>query len=254
MRRISRRQFGVGTLQVLGVSLLAGCDALSNSPSVASLLDRAEGLTRAVQRLFTSRRALAREFSEAERSPVFPTNGSTNPTEPEYQALAGSGFTKYRLEVGGLVDRPARLSLDELRGLPSRTQITRHDCVEGWSAIAQWKGARLQALLERVGPKPEARYVVFHCFDALSEGGDAYYESIDLDAATHEQTILAYEMNDRALPIEYGAPLRVRIERQLGYKMAKYIKRIELVARFDGIGGGKGGYWEDRGYEWYAGI
>jgi DMSO/TMAO reductase YedYZ molybdopterin-dependent catalytic subunit len=254
MKRISRRRFGVATLQLLGVSLLAGCDALSSSPSVAGILDRAEGLTRTVQRLFTSRRALAREFTEADRSPSFPANGSTNPTEPEYQALAAQGFAAYRLEVGGLVDRPASLSLNELRAMPSRTQITRHDCVEGWSAIAKWKGARLRALLEQVGPTPQARYVVFHCFDALSEEGGAYYESIDLEAATHEQTILAYEMNDRTLPVEYGAPLRLRVERQLGYKMAKYIERIELVARFDALGEGKGGYWEDRGYEWYAGI
>ena len=254
MKRISRRQFAARALQLGGVSLLAGCDALSNSASVTGLLDRAEGVTRTVQRFFTSRRALAREFKEADRSPVFPANGSTDPSEPEYQALAGTNFAEYRLDVGGLVDRPARLSLEELRALPARTQITRHDCVEGWSAIAKWKGARLRALLEQVGVQPRARYVVFHCFDALSEGGGQYYESIDLEAARHEQTILAYEMNDRTLPVEYGAPLRVRVERQLGYKMAKYIKRIELVERFDSIGRGKGGYWEDRGYEWYAGI
>jgi len=251
---MSRRQLGIRGLQLVGVTLLAGCDALSQSDWFARLLERSEGLTRAVQRAITPRRALAREFTEAERSPVFPGNGTIDPSEPEYQALARTGFAAYRLDVGGLVERPESLSLAELRSLPSRTQITRHDCVEGWSAIAKWKGTRLSSLLDRVGVKAEARFVMFHCFDALREGGDRYYESIDLEDAVHEQTILAYDMNDQALPVMYGAPLRLRVERQLGYKAAKYVRRIELVARFDTIGQGKGGYWEDRGYEWYAGI
>lgn len=252
--RMSRRQFGIRGLQLFGVTLLAGCDALSGNDRVARLLERAEGLTRAVQRAIIPRRALAREFTEADLSVVFPGNGTVDPSEPGYQALARAGFAGYRLEVGGLVDRPGSFSLTELRELPSRSQITRHDCVEGWSAIAKWKGARLSALLERVGVAPTARYVVFHCFDALREGGDRYYESIDLEDARHEQTILAYDMNGQALPVTYGAPLRLRVERQLGYKAAKYLRRIELVERFDAIGQGKGGYWEDRGYEWYAGI
>ncbi len=138
--------------------------------------------------------------------------------------------------------------------LPSRTQITRHDCVEGWSAIGKWKGARLGALLERVGPQPAARYLVFHCADPMDDNGTLYYESIDLEDARHPQTLLAYELNDRPLPIANGAPIRLRVERQLGYKMAKYVMAIELVDSFRHIGGGKGGYWEDQGYEWHAGI
>jgi DMSO/TMAO reductase YedYZ molybdopterin-dependent catalytic subunit len=252
--RMSRRQFGIRGLQVFGVTLLAGCDSLSSRDWITGLLGRAEELTRAVQRAITPRRALAREFTEAERSAVFPGNGTVNPSEPEYQALARAGFAGYRLAVGGLVERPSSFSLAELRGLPSRTQITRHDCVEGWSAIAKWKGTRLSSLLDRVGVKPNARYVMFYCFDALREGGDQYYESLDLEDAYHEQTILAYDMNDQTLPVTNGAPLRLRVERQLGYKAAKYVHRIELVERFDTIGQGKGGYWEDRGYEWYAGI
>ena len=129
----------------------------------------------------------------------------------------------------------------ELKDLPSRTQITRHDCVEGWSCIGKWKGVPLAALLELVGPRRTARYVMFYCADAMNLSGDKYYESIDLDGASHAQTILAYEMNGQALPIAHGAPLRLRDERQLGYKMAKYIMRIELVADFTGIGDGKGG-------------
>ena len=161
------------------------------------------------------------------------------------------------IEIDGLVERPAKLSLQELRALPAREQITRHDCVEGWSCIGKWKGVKLSALLDGAGLKPNAKYVVFHCFDALEEtldGSGIYYESIDLVDAFHPQTILAYEMNGVTLPLAHGAPLRLRLERQLGYKMAKYIRRIEVVESFAGLGRGNGGFWEDRGYEWYAGI
>ena len=198
---------------------------------------------------------MAQEFTDADRSPTFRSNGTAEPDSDAYRMLAADGFAAYRLEVGGLVARPASLSLADLRALPSRTQITRHDCVEGWSAIAKWKGARLAALLEAVGPKPEARFVVFHCADPMEEDGTGlYYESIDLDDAFHPQTILAYEMNDATLPIANGAPIRLRVERQLGYKHAKYVMRIELVETFEKIAGGKGGYWEDQGYQWFAGI
>ncbi len=141
--------------------------------------------------------------------------------------------------------------------MPSRTQITRHDCVEGWSCIAKWTGVQLSRVLDQAAIKPEARYVVFRCYDPIQdtpfEPADLYYESIDLISARHPQTILAYGLNGQTLPVANGAPLRVRIEQQLGYKMAKYIRAIELVDSFDKIGGGNGGYWEDRGYDWYAG-
>jgi DMSO/TMAO reductase YedYZ molybdopterin-dependent catalytic subunit len=146
-------------------------------------------------------------------------------------------------------------SLGDIRALPSRTQTTRHDCVEGWSAIGEWKGARLSALLEAVRLKPTVRFVIFHCADPMEEDGSSpYYESIDMEDAFHPQTILAYELNGKPLPVANGAPLRLRLERQLGYKMAKYVIRIELVEDFSRIAGGTGGYWEDQGYEWYAGI
>jgi hypothetical protein len=133
-----------------------------------------------------------------------------------------------------------------VRALPSRTQITRHDCVEGWSAIGKWKGVPLSTILDAVKPKPEARFVVFHCADPMEDDGTQfYYESVDMEDAHHPQTILAYELNDKTLPIPNGAPIRVRIKRQLGYKQAKFIMRIELVESFEKIGGGKGGYWED---------
>ena len=235
-------------------ALLGGCDALSQSRGFTRLLAGAETLSRAVQRTLVRRPALAQEFSAADLSPTFRSNGTANPQDGAYQALAQNGFADYRLEVGGRVARPLSLSLDEVRALPSRTQITRHDCVEGWSAIGKWTGARLSALLERAQPRPDARYVVFHCADPMDEDGTKYYESIDFDDAYHEQTLLAYALNDAPLPVANGAPLRLRVERQLGYKMAKYVMRIELVDSFATIGGGNGGYWEDQGYEWYAGI
>jgi DMSO/TMAO reductase YedYZ molybdopterin-dependent catalytic subunit len=251
---ISRRRFLARSFGVVGGLLLAGCDRLSNSRWFARMLAVTESLNEAVKKGTATRLSMAQEFSELEPSPSFRSNGTSRPSNAEYERLAGSGFADYRLQVGGLVATPLSLSLEEVRALPSRTQITRHDCVEGWSAIGKWKGARLSALLQRAQPSNAAKYVVFYCADSLEEDGDPYYESIDMDDAYHEQTLLAYELNDAVLPIENGAPLRLRVERQLGYKMAKYVMRIELVDKLDDIGGGRGGYWEDQGYQWYAGI
>lgn len=250
----SRRRFLLRTLAAGGTLLLSGCDRLSRSEWFTSLLDSAEKLTFSAQRLLLPRKAMAQEFSEADLSPSFRSNGTSNPANPVYQALAADLFVDYRLQIGGLVAKPRAYSLEELKALPSRTQITRHDCVEGWSAIGKWKGVPLSRVLEQVEPHPSARYVVFYCADPMDESGTRYYESIDMEDAWHAQTLLAYELNDAPLPIKNGAPIRVRVERQLGYKMAKYIMQIELVERLDDIGGGKGGYWEDQGYEWYAGI
>jgi DMSO/TMAO reductase YedYZ molybdopterin-dependent catalytic subunit len=236
---------------------LAACDRLNDNPKVQETLQSAEGLTRRVHRAVIDRKALAREFTVADISKDFRANGSISPGDAGYRTLLEAGFNDYRLVIDGLVERPMALSLADLRGQPSRTQITRHDCVEGWSSVGQWKGARLGPLIDRAGLKREARYLVFHCFDSLEQtldGSGQYYESIDLVDAYHPQTILAYEMNGRALPVAHGAPLRLRVERQLGYKQAKYIARIEAVADFKDLHRGKGGYWEDRGYEWYAGI
>jgi DMSO/TMAO reductase YedYZ molybdopterin-dependent catalytic subunit len=251
--RIDRRRFMIRAVQAAGLMLLAGCDKLSQSEWFPRVLGSAEGLTRRVQRLITPRKAMAREYTEADRSPVFPTNGTVDPENPDYQARARNNFAGWKLTVSGLVEHPADFSLPELRRFPSRTQITRHDCVEGWSAIAKWKGVPLKELLDRVRPLPLARYIVFYCADP-DETGRKYYESIDLDDGYHPQTILAYEINDQVLPIAHGAPLRLRLERQLGYKMTKYVMQMELVESFKTIGGGNGGYWEDQGYEWYAGI
>jgi DMSO/TMAO reductase YedYZ molybdopterin-dependent catalytic subunit len=249
-----RRQFLTCAMGGAAALLTAGCDRLSRSEWFPKWLGAAERLSSGAQHLVTSRKSMAQEFTEADLSPQFRSNGTAEPDNPQYQALASGGFADYRLHVGGLVEQPAVFSLAELRQLPSRTQITRHDCVEGWSAIGKWKGVQLSRVMERVRPQPEARYVVFRCADPMEDDGTKYYESIDMEDAYHPQTILAYELNDKVLPIANGAPIRVRIERQLGYKMAKYIMSIELVSAFNKIGGGKGGYWEDLGYQWYAGI
>lgn len=239
----------------LGASglVLGGCDALHRSETFRGGLRRFEDLNMGAQRALGLGQSMAREFDESQRSPTFRGNGTTMPDTPDYQRLLAGGFADWRLTVDGLVQRPLVLTHEQVRQFPRRTQITRHDCVEGWSAIGKWTGAVLGSVLDAAGLKEEARYIVFHCMDRL--GGSPYYESIDLVDAFHPQTILAFGLNDAALPVQNGAPLRLRVERQLGYKHAKYIDHIEAVASLDGIHGGKGGYWEDgAGYEWYAGI
>ncbi len=233
--------------------LLTGCDGSSTNPDLLKFFGKAENLTLASQRLI-GRNALAQEYSRADISPVFKANGSKDPQEPAYLAHKAQNFQNWRLIVDGAVERPLALSLADLRALPARTQITRHDCVEGWSAIGQWTGPQLAGLLRLAGAKPSARYVMLHCADRYGSSGQLYYESIDMADATHPQTILAHSMNGAPLPTQYGAPLRLRVERQLGYKHAKYVMRLELRDTLLGVGQGKGGFWPDRGYEWYAGI
>ncbi len=253
MIRNSRRSF-LARAGAAGSALwLAGCDRLAANSGFARWLSSSDRLTETVQRALTSRDGLAHEYSEADIAPSFRANGSINPQTPEYLAMRATDFRDWRLAIGGLVREPYALSLDEIRALPARTQITRHDCVEGWSAIGKWTGPLLGPLLERAGVDSAARFVVFRCLDNLG-GVGMYYESIALEDAYHPQTILAHALNDQPLPVGNGAPLRVRLERMLGYKMAKYLVGIELVDSLAGIEGGKGGYWEDRGYQWFGGI
>lgn len=245
-----RRKLIVG---VGGGLLVSGCDNWSRSESVQQFLHSSEGLTLGAQRLISSNATLAREFSTAEMSPSFRSNGNSTADTPEYRAMLANGFADYRLRVSGLVKRPMAISLAQLRAMPNRTQITRHDCVEGWSAIGQWTGPQLSHVLDLAQLSDSARYVVFSCADSFEN--KAYYESMDLVDAYHPQTILAYGMNGKMLPEAHGAPIRIRNERQLGYKHAKYVMAIEVVASLAKIYGGKGGYWEDSGgYAWYAGI
>ncbi len=252
---MNRRRWLTGAVATAATALLAACNQ-AGTRLAEQARRMGEGLTLRSQRLFIPPDALAPTYSRAQISPDFKANGSVDPAAADYKALKADGFAGYRLVIDGLVERPLSLSLAELRTRPTQSQITKHDCVEGWTAIAEWTGVRLETLLDEAGLKPQARYIVFHCFDALDqrEDGERYYESIDLIDARHPQTILAWAMNGEVLPVPYGAPLRLRVERQLGYKHAKYIKRIEAVESFAHLGGGKGGYWEDRGYEWYAGI
>ena len=250
---LNRRRLLTGAGLTAGGLALSGCDALNSAPAFRSVLIGAEALTYGSQRALTDRRALVHEYRPSERSPIFRANGTQNPDVPAYQAAAANGFADWQLVVDGLVARPAAYGLDQLRAMPQRTQITRHDCVEGWSAIGQWTGVPLALLLRLAGLRDQARYIVFHCADRYS--GNPYYESVDLVDAFHPQTIVAHRLNDEPLPVANGAPLRMRIERQLGYKNAKFVQRIEAVSGLDRIGGGGGGTWEDLAdYAWYAGI
>jgi DMSO/TMAO reductase YedYZ molybdopterin-dependent catalytic subunit len=254
--RLSRRKLLLGLGAGAAIAPLSGCDA--GSPAALSILDKGEAVTKAIQRaLLAPRTELALEYPRSAITSTFKPNGSIDPDDPAYVALRQTGFADWKLEIGGLVERPMKLTLADLRSLPSRSQITRHDCVEGWTCIGQWKGVQMSALIAAAGLKPQARYLGFFCADTLEQTLDntgRYYETIDLVDAFHPQTILAYEMNFEPLKVEHGAPLRLRVERQLGYKMAKYVMRIEAINNFGKISRGRGGFWEDRGYEWYAGI
>jgi DMSO/TMAO reductase YedYZ molybdopterin-dependent catalytic subunit len=250
---ITRRKLIAGIAAGGSSIALSACTGSTDSSFFQDkVLSVGEWLNYRMQRLIVGR-ALAREFPETKISPVFRTNGTVDPGTPEYHKLAASQFAGWRLRIDGLVGSPTSYSLAQLQAMPSRTQITRHDCVEGWSAIGKWTGVQLGRLLKQVGLRPNARFIVFHCADKLD--GTPYYESIDLVDAFHPQTLLAYAMNGQPLSVGHGAPLRLRVERQLGYKQAKYVMRVEAVASLSGVGGGQGGYWEDEGgYYWYAGT
>ena len=256
-----RRRFLARAGAFSGFLALGGCSDWNQSTWWPNVLGSVEALTKWAQRLFAGSHALAQEFTKADIAPTFRSNGTLNPGTQEYEKLAANNFRDWRLEVAGLVTRPLSFSLADLTAMPSRTQITRHDCVEGWSCIGEWTGVQLSRVLALAAPKPSARYAVFYCMDPMGDTyGDSikeapfYYETLDLLEATHPQTLLAYRLNGQMLPIEHGAPVRVRAERQLGYKQAKYVQRIELVESYDHIEGGKGGYWEDQGYEQWGGI
>ncbi|MGU3663667.1 molybdopterin-dependent oxidoreductase [Methylobacterium sp. A49B] len=309
---LHRRKLLTTGAGLMGTALLGGCDRFAGTETGQRTLKIGEDANAYVQRLLMSPTTLAREFPASMISPWFKPNGTIDPPDRAYRALAARTFSDFKLTVDGLVQTPLSLSLADLRALPARTQITRHDCVEGWSCIGQWAGVPLAEVLKKAGLKPQARFAVFHCADTLEYAGrqdgatllrpghpgavrdgyvqlaaaedrggaptatDApkddwgqgspaaepedkripirYYESIDLYDAFNPQTILAYDLNGKPLPVSNGAPLRLRVERQLGYKQAKYVMRVEMVESLAGIGQGGGGYWEDRGYEWYAGI
>jgi DMSO/TMAO reductase YedYZ molybdopterin-dependent catalytic subunit len=198
-------------------------------------------------------RGLARLYPDSAIDRNFRVNGLDTPSDDRYKRHKRDGFRDYRLVVDGLAERPQHLSLAELRAIGTVSQTTRHDCVEGWSAIGAWTGVPLAAVIALAQPKPGARYCIFRCFDRDSSG-QPYYESLGLHQAAHPQTLLALDLNGAALDPDHGAPVRLRIPTQLGYKSAKWISRIELASTLGGLYGGLGGYWEDQGYDWYAGI
>jgi DMSO/TMAO reductase YedYZ molybdopterin-dependent catalytic subunit len=227
-----------------GIRLLDRCGLVPANRR--GLYGFSETLTYAGQRLLTKLPSMAREFDRSQISTVIPVNGKAPETDA-YQRLRAGGFADWRLEIDGLVARPGSVSLAEIKGFPSRTHITHQACEEGWSFIAEWTGVPLAYVLEHVGIRPEAKYVFFFTFDE-------WWDSIDMDDALHPQTLLAYGMNGTDIPLDHGAPLRLKVTRQLGYKSLKYLSRITVTDTAAGIGDGLGSGSPAAGYSWYAGI
>jgi hypothetical protein len=243
-----RRALFAGLASVGGIVLARNVEDLP--PSYGHVLRMGDNLTYAVHRGLLPRQALVKEYGERDVT-SFPATGTTNPgltveSPPgeEYRRFQSGAFADWRLAVEGSVAAPRAFSLAELQRLPSRTQITRHTCEEGWTAIGKWTGVALGTVLDAVGILPAARFVQFHTYDG-------WIDSIDLLDARHPQTLLAYGMNGRDLPIQHGAPLRLRVERQMGYKSVKYLRRIVVANEFDD--GGKSGNIQN-GWSWYTGI
>jgi len=250
--RLTRRSFiTAGLSAAAGVSGLAVAARLAREygllpPGNGGIYHAGDTLTYAAQRALMARRPLAREFTRSDISAVAPVNGDPPETD-EYLRLLDGNFAEWRLVVDGLVARPVSLSLAELKQLPARTQITHQACEEGWSFIAEWSGVALSTLLEHVGVSTRARYVVFVPFDY-------WWDSLDMADAWHPQTLLAYSMNGATLPAGHGAPLRLRVTRQLGYKSIKYLQRITVVDTLKSFRNGLGAATPEFGYSWYAGI
>jgi DMSO/TMAO reductase YedYZ molybdopterin-dependent catalytic subunit len=236
-----------------GAAMLAGCARISNALNDNGTIHNILGAAQPLNHLIIGTHGRAKTYRESDIDSDFRVNGFDTPSDARYRDLVQGRFGAYRLVVDGAVERKQALSLAELRALQTYSEITRHDCVEGWSAIGKWSGVPLGTVLALAKPAANARYAIFHCFDRAPEG-DPYYESLDLKEAAHPQTVLALALNDRPLDPDHGAPVRLRIPTQLGYKSAKWVYRIQVVDSFRAIHGGKGGYWEDNGYEWYAGI
>ena len=250
--KIPRRTFIAGLASGAGLTLTA-CGR-TEPPTYGNLLRMGDWLTYKTHRLLLPAQSMAREYDASDIS-ASPAIGTTDPGDdnqplfhpehgPVFNRLQTTGFEDWRLAVEGSVDRPGAFSIADLQRMPSRTQITRHTCEEGWSAIAQWTGVPLRNVLEHCGIRPQARYVQFHSYDYFVDG-------IDMIDALHPQTILAYGMNGRELPLGHGAPLRLRVERQLGYKSLKFLRKIVVTDHFDDHG-------ElgpiQAGWAWYTGI
>ena len=249
---VPRRRFIKGLASSAGIAL-AGCTEY-DPPTYGNLLRMGDVLTYKAHRLLLPEESLAREYDLGDISSV-PAIGTTDPADPTqhafheefgqlYDVLRRDRFDGWRLTVEGKVARPAAFSLGDLKRMASRTQITRHTCEEGWSAISQWTGVPLRTVLESCGILSDARFVQMYTYDYFVDG-------IDMLDALHPQTILAYGMNGRDLPIGHGAPLRARVETQLGYKSLKFLRSLVVTSEFDDHG--ELGSIQN-GWSWYAGI
>ncbi len=236
-------------LSLVGIGVVVAVNALANWAAwryPRAIQHAAHAVVTPVMAFLLDRAAPIAEFRREDVSPFLWPNGKV-PTCDDWKALAANGFQDYRLKVSGLVENPVELSLEEIQALGKRTQITLHHCIQGWSGIAEWGGLTMADLIKLVRPKPEARVAVFYSFGEGLEGG-RYYDGHSLANLMHPQTLLAYEMNDAPLGALHGAPLRLRVENQLGFKMVKWIRAIEFVESHKAFGEGEGGYNEDREY------
>lgn len=252
MSAISRRKMiGRGLAAAAGLSGLAAAERIADRyglvpPDHGGVYGPGGTLTYAAQRLLT-RRSLAREFGRSQISQP-PFANETAPPSDHFKRLQADGFKDWRLSIEGLVAQPSSLSVDALKRLPARRQITEIACEEGWSYIAEWIGTPLVDVLRVAGLMPQARYIVYFSIEA------PWWESIDMADALHPQTLVAYAMNDADLPVAFGGPLRLRVPRQLGYKSVKYINRLVATDNLKQFGKGLGSASPEGGYAWYAGI
>jgi DMSO/TMAO reductase YedYZ molybdopterin-dependent catalytic subunit len=246
-----RKLITSGLVTAAGVAGVAGAARIADkygflAPDHQGVLGVGEALTYGAQRILMSRHSLAREFDRSQISKIIPVNGEPPKTEA-CQRLLANGFADWRLTVDGLVDHPSTFSLVDLKRFPSRSQITHQACEEGWSFIAEWSGVPLSYVLHLVGVRPEAKWVVFFALDDD-------WDSVDMPEAFHPQTLLVLGMNGQELPTRHGAPLRVRVPRQLGQKSKKYLSRILVTDTVKNIGKGWGAADPEFGYSWYMGI
>lgn len=250
-RLLSRRGFLTGAAAVAAAGSLPLLRHAELPPTYGTvhgvLLGAGDTLSYMTHRILLRNQPLVREFDRSKLSRTFPTIGTTNPEDEEYQRMLRGDFVDFRLPIKGLVDRPQSFSLAQLMQFPSRTQVTQHSCERGWSAIGEWTGVQLSRVLAQAGMQSHARYVVFECVDG-------WWDSIDMFDALHPQTLLAYGMNGGRIPIGHGAPIRLRVERQLGYKSLKFVSGIQVVDDLSKVYDGSGAMVAGFGYSWYAGI
>ena len=246
---MKRKLFVASTI----AAALTGCAKVTNSLADWQALNPVLDSVNTLDHAIIGTRGMAKLYKPSDVTVDYPVNSLDTPHQPEYLAFLEDNYASYRLPITGLVDHPQTFTLRQLRALATLDEITRHDCVEGWSVVGAWRGVALGSLLKLVRPKPQARYVIMYSYDHDGDGTQ-FYGSLDLTQAAHPQTMLALDLNGKPIDAAHGAPVRLRIPTQLGYKSTKWIRNIELAADYSHIFGGSGGYWEDQGYAWYAGI